>query len=66
MSNLFTTGGDCILAKMDIGTLKVRLNEVGMGDGFATKEFTIATTVTGANLSITDNVEVQIAEPATQ
>jgi len=66
LSNLFTKGGDCILAKMDIGTLKVRLNEVGMGDGFATKEFTIATTVTGANLSITDNVEVQIAEPATQ
>ena len=66
LSNLFTKGGDCVLSKMDIGTLEVRLNEIGMGDGFNTKEFTIATTVTGANLSITDNVEVSISEPATQ
>ena len=42
------------------------LNEVGMGDGFSTKEFSILTNVTGQNITITDNVEVQIAEPATQ
>jgi len=36
-----------------------------MGDGFSTKEFTIATTVTGANITIEDNVEVTIAEPPT-
>ena len=66
LSNLFTKGGDCVLSKMDIGTLTVKLNEIGNGDGFATKDFTIATSVTGANLSITDNVEVSISEPATQ
>ena len=51
---------------MDIGTLEIRLNEIGMGDGFSTKEFTLSTTVTGQNITITDNVEVSIAEPATQ
>ena len=50
---------------MNVGTVEILLNEVGMGDGFNTKEFTIATTVTGANIIIEDNVEVTIAEPAT-
>ena len=65
LSNLYTKGGTCLLSKLTIGTLEVLLNEVGMGDGFATKEFTIATNVTGANIIIEDNVEVTIAEPAT-
>jgi hypothetical protein len=51
---------------MNVGTLEILLNEIGMGDGFATKEFTIATNVTAANITIEDNVEVTIAEPATQ
>ena len=50
---------------MDIGTLKIELNETGGGTGFGTKEFIIATSVTGANLTIEDNVEVSISEPAT-
>jgi len=65
LSNLYTKGGDCVLSKINVGTMEILLNEVGMGDGFATKEFTIATTVTGANIIIEDNVEVTIAEPTT-
>ena len=65
LSNLYTKGGTCLLSKMNIGTMEILLNEVGMGDGFATKEFTVATTVTGANITVEDNVEVTIAEPAT-
>ena len=65
LSNLYTKGGNCVLSKMNVGTVEILLNEVGMGDGFNTKEFTIATTVTGANIIIEDNVEVTIAEPAT-
>jgi len=65
LSNLYTKGGDCVLSKMNIGTLEILLNEVGMGNGFSTKEFTIATTVTAANITVQDNVEVTIAEPAT-
>lgn len=66
LSNLYTKGGQCVLSKMNVGTLEVLLNEIGMGNGFATKEFTIATNVTAANMTIEDNVEVTIAEPATQ
>ena len=66
LSNLYTKGGQCVLSKMNVGTLEILLNEIGMGDGFATKEFTIATNVTAANMTIEDNVEVTIAEPATQ
>ena len=65
LSNLYTKGGNCVLSKMNVGTMEILLNEVGMGDGFSTKEFTIATTVTGANITIEDNVEVTIAEPPT-
>ena len=65
LSNLYTKGGDCEFSRMDIGTLIIELNETGAGTGFATKEFIIATTVTGANLTIEDNVEISISEPAT-
>ena len=65
LSNLYTKGGDCVLSRMNVGTMKILLNEVGMGNGFSTKEFTVATSVTGANITIIDNVEVSISEPAT-
>ena len=50
---------------MNVGTLEILKNEVGEGNGFSTKELTVATTVTGANITVEDNVEVTIAEPAT-
>ena len=65
LSNLYTKGGDCVLSRINAGTVEILLNEVGMGNGFTTKEFTISTTVTAANMTIEDNVEVTIAEPAT-
>ena len=66
LTNLFTKGGACVLSAIDAGTVKILLNQVGEGNGFATKEFVIATSVTAANTTITDNVEVSISEPATQ
>ncbi len=66
LSNLFTKGGPCTFERMEVGTLTIQLNEIGNGDGFATKEFSITETVTGANWTVTDNVEVTIAEPTTQ
>ena len=66
LSNLWTKGGSCTLRQMDIGTLTIRLNEVGEGNGFATKEFTVATTVTAQVWNVTGNVEISIAEPTTQ
>ena len=67
LTNLFTKGGECVLSKINAGTIEILLNEVGYtSGGFSTKEFVIATTVTAANITIEDNVEVTIAEPATQ
>ena len=65
LSNLYTKGGDCLLSRINAGTVEILLNEVGMGNGFTTKEFTISTTVTAANMVIEDNIEMTIAEPAT-
>ena len=66
LSNLYTKGGICKLSNINAGTVKILLNEVGDATGFSTKEFTIATSVTAAHMTIEDNVEVTIAEPATQ
>ena len=66
LSNLWTKGGSCTFRQMDIGTLTIKLNEVGQGNGFDSKEFTVATTVTAQVWNVTGNVEVTIAEPTTQ
>ncbi len=66
LSNLWTKGGSCTFRQMDIGTLNIKLNEVGQGNGFDSKEFTVATTVTAQVWNVTGNVETTIAEPTTQ
>ena len=69
LSNLYTEGGACVFDRMKVGTLIVELNEIGGGgnagasDGFATKEFKINQSVTSANWTVTDNVEVAIGAP---
>ena len=62
MSNIWTKGGACVLDRIKAGTLEVILNEVGAGDGFATKDFSIATSVIYKSFTNEDNVEVSIAE----
>ena len=64
LSNLWTKGGSCTFKNMDIGVLKIRQNEVGNDGNLVTKEFQIGTTVTGANWTVTDNVELIFSEPA--
>jgi len=64
LSNLYTEGGACVFDRMKIGTLTIELNEIGAGDGFATKEFKINQSVTAANWNVSDNVEVTITAPA--
>ena len=49
---------------MKIGTLTIELNEVGMANGFATKEFKIHQSVTASNWNVSDNVEVTIGAPS--
>ena len=64
LSNLYTKGGGCVLDRIKAGTLEVLLNETGNGDGFSTKEFTIATSVIYKSFINEDNVEVSIAPPS--
>jgi len=64
LSNLYTKGGACVLDRIKAGTLEVILNEVGLGNGFATKEFTIATSVIYKTFVNEDNVEVSISPPS--
>jgi hypothetical protein len=64
LSNLYTKGGGCVLDRIKVGTLEIILNETGAGDGFATKDFTIATSVIYKSFTNEDNVEVSITPPA--
>jgi hypothetical protein len=64
LSNLYTEGGACVFDRMKIGTLTIELNEIGIANGFATKEFKIHQSVTAANWNVSDNVEVSIGVPS--
>jgi hypothetical protein len=63
LSNLFSSGGGCVLDRIKVGTLEVILNETGAGNGFATKDFQIANTVVYKSFINEDNVEVSISPP---
>jgi hypothetical protein len=63
LSNLFTKGGLCKLSRIKADTIDILLNETGAGNGFATKEFVIATTTSYKTLVNNDNVEVSISPP---
>ena len=63
LSNLWTKGGSCTFKNMDIGVLKILQNEVGHDGNLVTKEFEVGSTVTGANWTVTDNVELIFSEP---
>jgi hypothetical protein len=63
LSNLLTKGGPCVLSRIKAGTIDVEFMEVGAGNGFATKEFVVATTTVYKIATITDNVEVSISPP---
>jgi hypothetical protein len=63
LSNLYTEGGACVFDRLKIGTLTISLNEVGISNGFGTKEFKIHQSVTAANWNVSDNVEVTIGTP---
>ncbi len=64
LSNLYTKGGPCALSRIKAGTLEIILNEIGSGDGFASKDFTIATSVIYKTFTNEDNVEVSISPPS--
>jgi len=64
LRNLYTKGGACKIDRLKVGTLDIIYNEVGAGDGFATKDLQIASTVTYSNFTNTDNIELSISPPS--
>ena len=51
------------MSRIKADTIDILLNETGAGNGFATKEFIIATSTIYKVANIADNVEVTIAPP---
>ena len=63
LTNLHTKGGSCLLRRIKAGTIDVEYLEVGAGNGFASKEFVIASSTVYKSANIIDNVEVSISPP---
>jgi hypothetical protein len=63
LSNLLTSGGPCVVSRVKAGTIDILYNEIGAGDGFASKDFVVATTTIAQIISIVDNVEEDISPP---
>jgi len=63
LSNLLTKGGPCLISRVKAGTITIEYNEIGAGDGFAAKDFVVATSTIANVISIIDNVEELISPP---
>ena len=63
LTNLLTKGGKCLLSRIKAGTIDVEFMETGLGNGFATKEFVVATSTKYKIANIADNVEESISPP---
>ncbi len=62
LSNLWTKGGPCLVNRVKAGTLTIELSEFGRGNGFAAKDFTVATTTIFKVFVNEDNVETAITQ----
>jgi hypothetical protein len=63
LSNLFTKGGACKLSRIKAGKIDILLNETGLGNGYSTKEFVIATSTIYSVFVNEDNREISISPP---
>ena len=63
LSNIYTKGGLCKIDRVRADVVDILLNEVGKGNGFSLKDFTIATSTTYQVGNVSDNVEVVISPP---
>jgi hypothetical protein len=63
LSNIYTKGGLCKIDRVRADVVDILLNEVGKGNGFSLKDFTISTSTTYQVGNLSDNVEVAISPP---
>jgi hypothetical protein len=62
-SGLKTKGGPCVFDRIKAGIVDILYNEVGAGNGLATKDFVVSTSTVFKNFTNTDNVEITINPP---
>ena len=66
IKNLWTRSGSCLISRLKVGKLSIIQNTIGHDSNLATKEFTVESSVTAANMDISDNIEINVTEPALQ
>jgi hypothetical protein len=64
LTNIYTKGGPCVISRVKAGIIEIVLNEIGAGDGFATKDLVIASSVVYKTFLNEENVEVAISPPS--
>ena len=64
MSNIVSKGGTCNLKRIKADTIRINHNRIGAGDGFATKDFKIESSVNAVHWIVDDNAELLTSEPA--
>jgi hypothetical protein len=65
LRNISSKGGPCKLSRINASEIHILLNTIGHDSNLATKEFVVATNVTASVISVTDNIEMNVSEPAT-
>lgn len=63
LSNLHTSGANCLVDRLKIGVLDIIYNVSGNGDGFDDKDFIIEDSVVYKTFNALDNYEVSISPP---
>ena len=63
LSNIQSKGGPCLFDRIKAGIIDIVYNETGLGDGFATKDFKIESSVVCKICVNVDNVETPISPP---
>ena len=66
LRNISSKGGPCKISRINASEIHILLNTVGHDSNVTTKEFVVATNVTAAVIKVSDNIEMNISEPATQ
>jgi hypothetical protein len=66
LRNISSKGGPCKLSRINASSISILLNTIGHDSNLSTKEFVVATNVTASVISVTDNIEMNVTEPATQ
>jgi hypothetical protein len=63
LTNIYSSGGPCLLSYIKAGEINIILNEIGAGNGLAIKDLIISTTTSYKHFINSENVEILISPP---